>query len=57
MTSTQELKEMAKNVVINVNYYIAKYDFEIGNKIKPNVGERDPKAINMFQTNAILEML
>jgi hypothetical protein len=30
-----EFKQMVRNVVINVNYYIAKYDFEIANKIRP----------------------
>ena len=31
-----EMQVMSKNVVININYYIAKYDFDIGNKIRPN---------------------
>ena len=48
---------MAKNVLINVNYYIAKYDYEIGNKIKPNSEPRDLQAILMFKRNCILEIL
>lgn len=31
-----DMQVMSKNVVININYYIAKYDFDIGNKIRPN---------------------
>jgi predicted Ser/Thr protein kinase len=31
-----DMQVMSKNIVININYYIAKYDFDIGNKIRPN---------------------
>jgi predicted Ser/Thr protein kinase len=35
-----DMQVMSKNVVININYYIAKYDFDIGNKIRPNNDRR-----------------
>ena len=31
-----DMQVMSKNIVININYYIAKYDFDIGNKIRTN---------------------
>ena len=41
LLTPHELKEVTSNIVINVNYFIAKYDFEIANKIRPNVEPRD----------------
>jgi hypothetical protein len=48
---------MSKNVALNVNFYIAKYDFEIGNKIRPNNERRNADIIQLFNTNCIMEIL
>jgi len=34
--SKQHLKTISKNVVLNVNNYIAKYDYDIADKLKAN---------------------
>lgn len=51
------MQALTKNVVLNVNYFVAKYDFEIGNKIKPNNERRVDTTIKLFNTNCILEIL
>ena len=56
------------NVAINVNKYIAKYDFDIARKVKPSLEEleegeerapEEPESVTRrrFATNAILEIL
>lgn len=52
-----EIQAMMKNIVLNVNYFVAKYDYEIGNKIKPNNERRVEATIKLFNTNCILEIL
>jgi hypothetical protein len=48
---------MIKNVVININYFIAKYDFDVGNKLKPMASIRNFATIKMFSHNSIMELL
>lgn len=56
-------KKGPNNVAINVNKFIAKYDFDIAIKLKPDLekeeeDERDENEIRQtFHTNAILEIL
>lgn len=52
-----EIREHVRNIVINVNFYKAKYDFEIGKKIKPNSEILNAANVKLFNKNCILEIL
>jgi hypothetical protein len=47
----------SSNVVININKYIAKYDFDIAAKLKYTTQPRTPKKEAEFTTCAIFEIL
>ena len=60
-------KRGPNNVAININKYIAKYDFDIARKLNPNPEEKqddgnekvhnEEEIRHTFNTNAILEVL
>jgi len=50
-------KELPNNLVINVSKYIAKYDYDIADKVKRSLRPRSQGVINLFNKNAILEIL
>ena len=59
-------KRGPNNVAININKYIAKYDFDIARKLNPNTEDKkgeneivhnEDEVRHTFNTNAILEIL
>lgn len=54
-------KKGPNNIAINVNKFIAKYDFEIASKLKhtekEQIAEDEPFVRQQFSINAILEIL
>lgn len=48
---------MASHCAINVNKYIAKYDFDIASKFKKAVKQRKQKVIDLFRETAVKEIL
>ena len=52
-----EMEALLRNVVLNINVYIAKYDFDIANKISECHAVKRAEAIRLFNTNCIIELL
>ena len=51
------MPKIPNNVAINVNKFIAKYDFEIAQKFKPTLRFRKEHIVNLFNKTAVQEIL